>query len=77
MDPKERPGGAGSNAWFSMTRYVKDLERLGRPMDRVLIVDNSPYVCIHPDNAIVVDDFMGASDWAEGARVWGTAASYP
>jgi len=35
--------------------YVKDLERLGRPLERVAIVDNSPVAyTFHPENAIAI-----------------------
>lgn len=35
--------------------YVKDLERLGRPLERVAIVDNSPVAySFHPDNAVAI-----------------------
>lgn len=35
--------------------YVKDLERLGRPLDRISIVDNSPVAySFHPENAIAI-----------------------
>lgn len=47
-----------------MPTYVKDLRRLGRPLDRVLLVDNSAGVCVQPDNAIVVRDFFSSSDSA-------------
>eukprot|EP00667_Euglena_gracilis_P014729 EG_transcript_15267 len=49
-------------SWFQMPTYVKDLRRLGRPLDRVLLVDNSAGVCVQPDNAIVVRDFFSSSD---------------
>ncbi|XP_059906695.1 carboxy-terminal domain RNA polymerase II polypeptide A small phosphatase 1-like isoform X1 [Gadus macrocephalus] len=40
---------------FHRGNYVKDLSRLGRDLDKVIIVDNSPasYV-FHPDNAVPV-----------------------
>jgi Dullard-like phosphatase family protein len=35
--------------------YVKDLERLGRPLERVSIVDNSPVAyTFHPENAVAI-----------------------
>uniref|UniRef100_A0A7S1I6E1 Mitochondrial import inner membrane translocase subunit TIM50 n=1 Tax=Eutreptiella gymnastica TaxID=73025 RepID=A0A7S1I6E1_9EUGL len=49
--------------WFSMPNYFKDLKRLGRSMDRTLIVDNSEYVCIADvHNSIIIDDFLGSPD---------------
>jgi Dullard-like phosphatase family protein len=46
--------------WFTMPNYIKSLKRLGRPMDKVLIVDNSEFVCIaDSQNSIVIEDFFG------------------
>ncbi|XP_076351100.1 carboxy-terminal domain RNA polymerase II polypeptide A small phosphatase 1-like isoform X5 [Tachypleus tridentatus] len=47
---------------FHRNNYVKDLGRLGRDLQRVVIVDNSPSsYSFHPDNAVAVaswfDDF--------------------
>ncbi|KAI0212942.1 CTD small phosphatase-like protein [Lamellibrachia satsuma] len=40
---------------FHRGNYVKDLSRLGRDLDKVVIVDNSPASYIfHPDNAVPV-----------------------
>ncbi|XP_055071486.2 uncharacterized protein ctdsp1 isoform X1 [Misgurnus anguillicaudatus] len=40
---------------FHRGNYVKDLSRLGRDLDKVIIVDNSPASYIfHPDNAVPV-----------------------
>ena len=49
---------------FHKGNYVKDLNRLGRDLKRVLIVDNSPAsYAFHPDNAIPVQSwFDDASD---------------
>lgn len=46
--------------WHSDTRHTKDLELLGRPMDRVVIVENSVRCCVlNPENAIIVGDYRG------------------
>lgn len=43
---------------FYRGNYVKDLSRLGRDLDRVIIVDNSPASYIfHPENAVSVPSF--------------------
>lgn len=40
---------------FHRGNYVKDLSRLGRDLNKVIIVDNSPASYIfHPDNAVPV-----------------------
>lgn len=41
--------------------YAKDLRRLGRSLQRTVLVDNYPAVCRrNPDNCIVVPDWVGA-----------------
>lgn len=47
-------------SWFSAEDYTKDLRRLGRDMDRVLIVENTPQcVNLNPNNGIIVADYEG------------------
>ncbi|XP_041374964.1 CTD small phosphatase-like protein [Gigantopelta aegis] len=44
---------------FHRGNYVKDLSRLGRCLDQVVIVDNSPASYIfHPDNAVPVSSWF-------------------
>ncbi|KAG9510459.1 CTD small phosphatase-like protein [Fragariocoptes setiger] len=44
---------------FYQGNYVKDLSRLGRDLNRVIIVDNSPASYIfHPDNAVPVSSWF-------------------
>ncbi|XP_041730933.2 uncharacterized protein LOC121562837 [Coregonus clupeaformis] len=44
---------------FHQGNYVKDLSRLGRDLNKVLIVDNSPASYIfHPDNAVPVTSWF-------------------
>lgn len=39
--------------------YVKDLSLLGRPLERVLIVDNSPVAYLfHPQNALAIESWF-------------------
>lgn len=39
--------------------YVKDLEQLGRPLDRISIVDNSPAAySFHPQNAVAISSWF-------------------
>nr|CCC93148.1 unnamed protein product [Trypanosoma congolense IL3000] len=44
--------------WFSFDDYTKDLKRLGRDIDYVVIIENTPE-CVrsNPQNGIIVDDF--------------------
>eukprot|EP00756_Hemistasia_phaeocysticola_P055023 Hpha_TRINITY_DN30939_c0_g1::TRINITY_DN30939_c0_g1_i1::g.112230::m.112230/K15731/CTDSP; carboxy-terminal domain RNA polymerase II polypeptide A small phosphatase len=52
-----------SKEWFSRASYTKDLRKLGRRLDKVLIIENSPdCVRLNPENAIVVDDFDKLSE---------------
>jgi len=46
--------------WFRPSDYTKDLTMLGRPLDKVLIVENTPD-CVrnNPNNGIIVRDFEG------------------
>lgn len=44
---------------FHRGNYVKDLSRLGRDLDQVVIIDNSPASYIfHPDNAVPVQSWF-------------------
>eukprot|EP00796_Vickermania_ingenoplastis_P004351 gene4351-3165_t len=46
--------------WFTEPTHTKDLRLLGRPMDSVIIVENSANCCkLNPQNAILVDDYHG------------------
>ncbi|KAK7198245.1 NLI interacting factor-like phosphatase [Novymonas esmeraldas] len=52
------------NKWFNgQPGYRKDLDALGRPLDRVLIVENTPD-CIrgYQDNGILVSDYEGSEN---------------
>lgn len=38
--------------------YIKDLRRVGRPMNKLFIVDNSPLAyLLHPDNAMPIENY--------------------
>uniref|UniRef100_A0A673B2C5 Mitochondrial import inner membrane translocase subunit TIM50 n=1 Tax=Sphaeramia orbicularis TaxID=375764 RepID=A0A673B2C5_9TELE len=44
---------------FHKGNYVKDLSHLGRDLNRVIIIDNSPASYIfHPDNAVPVESWF-------------------
>jgi len=46
--------------WFKETGYTKDLRLLGRDMERVVIIENSPMsVTLNRQQAILVKDFLG------------------
>lgn len=47
-------------SWFNHTNYTKDLGKLGRDLDYVLIIENTPdCVRVNPQNGIIVQDFEG------------------
>lgn len=55
--------------WFNPADYTKDLKRLGRDMDYVLIIENTPdCVRVNPQNGIIVADFEGGSDEPESPK---------
>lgn len=46
--------------WNGEIGCTKDLRMLGRPMDRVVLIDNTPEVFrANPENGILVSDFLG------------------
>lgn len=48
--------------WYKEVGYTKDLTKLGRDMDRVIIVENShESVRMNRKNAIIVKDFIGTN----------------
>ncbi|RUS91169.1 hypothetical protein EGW08_001082, partial [Elysia chlorotica] len=51
---------------FHRGNYVKDLSRLGRELDQVVIIDNSPASYIfHPNNAVAVTSWFDEMDDTE------------
>ncbi|CAD2217781.1 hypothetical protein AGDE_15378 [Angomonas deanei] len=45
--------------WYREASYAKDLRRLGRPLDNVVIVENAPAsVALNRSNAVLVNDFV-------------------
>lgn len=49
--------------WYRSAGYTKDLRRLGRRMERVVIVENAPdSVLLNRGNAILVSDFVSNKD---------------
>eukprot|EP01063_Lacrimia_lanifica_P014128 TRINITY_DN20788_c0_g1_i1.p1 TRINITY_DN20788_c0_g1~~TRINITY_DN20788_c0_g1_i1.p1 ORF type:complete len:425 (+),score=187.95 TRINITY_DN20788_c0_g1_i1:54-1328(+) len=49
--------------WYDEADYTKDLTLLGRDLDKVLIIENTPdCVRLNPKNAIIVEDFEGEKD---------------
>lgn len=50
-----------NDLWFTEPVHTKDLRLLGRDMDRVVVFDNAPNCCkLNPQNAVLVEDFLGA-----------------
>ena len=55
-----RPGTVHYEGGFS---FVKDISRFGRPMERIVLIDNSWAACIaNLDNSIVVPDYLNQRD---------------
>jgi hypothetical protein len=53
-------------SWFDQNDYTKDLCRLGRDLDYVLIIENTPdCVRVNPQNGIIVQDFEGVPQGME------------
>jgi len=48
--------------WFDAEDYTKDLTLLGRPLDKILIVENTPD-CVrnNPLNGVIVQDYEGGA----------------
>jgi hypothetical protein len=58
--------------WYNAEDYTKDLRRLGRDTDFVLIVENTPdCVRANPQNGIIVQDFEGSCEGGSGDRTLG------
>lgn len=55
--------------WFDSKDYTKELARLGREMDYVLIIENTPD-CVreNPENGIIVEDYEGEVGGEEKQR---------
>ena len=48
------------HTWRTQKGFVKDLSRLGRPLSRTILVDNSPVAfTLQPDNAVPITSFYG------------------
>eukprot|EP00662_Eupelagonemidae_sp_cell21_P056548 gene56548-60684_t len=44
--------------WFTEPAHTKDLSLLGRPMEKVLLIENTPNCCkFHRNNSLLVEDF--------------------
>ena len=55
--------------WFDANDYTKDLTKLGRDMEKVLIIENTPdCVRMNCKNAIIVEDYEGERDTAHTLR---------
>lgn len=62
---------ARDERWFTEPTHTKDLRVLGRPMDRVIIVENSANCCkMNPQNAILVADYHGQDEDAALVNVY-------
>jgi len=49
--------------WYTEPQHTKDLRLLGRPLSRVVLVDNAPNCCkLQAHNAVLVEDFTGVDD---------------
>ena len=58
-----------SAKWFSSVTHTKDLTLLGRDMERVVIIENTPNCCkLNPQNALMVEDFRGDLRYAHNTH---------